>query len=183
MAAKRICSVSGCGKKHLAKGFCNAHYLRLKKFGDALHPVKPCQTFFDKHVGYQGNKCVIWPYHISKAGYPRLGSTGTAHRLMCEATHGQRPSEEYQAAHDCGNRSCINPQHIRWKTPVENAFDRVIHGTHQFGEQIHTAKLSVAQVAEIRMSKGDRQSDLADRYGISQTNVSAIIRRETWKMC
>jgi 5-methylcytosine-specific restriction endonuclease McrA len=35
----RKCSVPGCGRKHLAKGFCNTHYTRVKK-----HPLSPNLT-------------------------------------------------------------------------------------------------------------------------------------------
>lgn len=34
--ADRICSVADCGNPHLARGFCNVHYLRWKKHGDPL---------------------------------------------------------------------------------------------------------------------------------------------------
>lgn len=36
MAEKRLCSVDGCGKPHLARGLCNKHYLRLRIHGHAL---------------------------------------------------------------------------------------------------------------------------------------------------
>ena len=35
----KICSVTGCNNNHLAKGFCNKHYLRNKTYGDPLHVV------------------------------------------------------------------------------------------------------------------------------------------------
>ena len=30
----RVCKVEGCGRKHMASGFCNLHYLRVKKRGE-----------------------------------------------------------------------------------------------------------------------------------------------------
>ena len=35
----KLCSVDGCNNNHLAKGFCNKHYLRNKTYGDPLHVV------------------------------------------------------------------------------------------------------------------------------------------------
>lgn len=32
----RVCDVSGCGRKHSARGYCNIHYQRLLKHGDPL---------------------------------------------------------------------------------------------------------------------------------------------------
>lgn len=33
----KICSVEGCGSKHKAIGYCNAHYFRVKRYGDLNH--------------------------------------------------------------------------------------------------------------------------------------------------
>lgn len=33
--ADRICTVTGCGRKHVARGFCNRHYLRWQHHGSA----------------------------------------------------------------------------------------------------------------------------------------------------
>jgi hypothetical protein len=41
-----VCSVDACGKKAIAKGFCNAHYLRNKKNKDLNKPLR--QRNFDK---------------------------------------------------------------------------------------------------------------------------------------
>lgn len=34
--ADRKCSIEGCNKKHIAKGFCSKHYDKLRKYGDPL---------------------------------------------------------------------------------------------------------------------------------------------------
>ena len=31
----KVCGIDGCERKHKARGFCDSHYKRLKKFGDA----------------------------------------------------------------------------------------------------------------------------------------------------
>jgi hypothetical protein len=52
------------------------------------------------------------------------------------------------------------------------------------GTAIHTAKLNDDQVREIRRmyTAGEaNQKALALRFGIAQKNISALIRRETWK--
>ena len=35
----KLCSIVGCNNNHLAKEFCNKHYLRNKTYGDPLHVV------------------------------------------------------------------------------------------------------------------------------------------------
>jgi hypothetical protein len=51
------------------------------------------------------------------------------------------------------------------------------------GESHGSAKLTESQVLEIRASyaEGSRQVDLAKRYGVAQTLISAIVRRRVWK--
>lgn len=43
----RKCSVEGCGKKHLAKGYCDLHYDRFRKYGD---PLKITRNIFNNGV-------------------------------------------------------------------------------------------------------------------------------------
>jgi hypothetical protein len=101
------------------------------------------------------------------------------HRLVCETVHGDAPPNT-AAAHSCGVPSCINPRHISWKTPHENAEDKKQHGTYLHGESATNAKLTARDVAEIRSIVGIKQSVIAEFYAISQSTVSSIRRRETW---
>jgi len=78
----------------------------------------------------------------------------------------------------------VNPRHLRWATHRENEADKVRHGTLRKGEAVHAAKLSAAEVAEIRTiyaAGGVTQSDLATRFGTSPGNVSRIIRNAEWR--
>ena len=43
----RVCTAEGCDDRARARGWCNKHYLRLRRFGDPLHrrileKTKPC---------------------------------------------------------------------------------------------------------------------------------------------
>lgn len=44
-------------------------------------------------------------------------------RLVCFAEHGDPPSVEYHASHNCHNKACIRPDHIEWQTPEYNSTD------------------------------------------------------------
>lgn len=35
----RLCSITGCERKHEGNGFCRNHNRRYKKYGDPLHPI------------------------------------------------------------------------------------------------------------------------------------------------
>lgn len=46
MAKLRLCSISGCGKRHLARGYCRRHYSRWDRHGDPNYepPVRLCSV-------------------------------------------------------------------------------------------------------------------------------------------
>jgi hypothetical protein len=139
-----------------------------------------------EHVQFGGDNCLTWPFAKSPAGYAqikRAGQTAMATRLMCELAHGAAPSALHQAAHSCGkgHAGCINPNHLRWATPVENNADKKRHGTEPRGEQRTNARLSSQQVLEIRQSRGVHELVLAERYGVSRSAIHNVIGGYTWR--
>jgi hypothetical protein len=48
-------------------------------------------------------------------------------RIICEETYGPPPTSKHQAAHKppCNNNICVNPAHLYWATPAQNAEDMV----------------------------------------------------------
>lgn len=188
-AIKRpYCSVEGCGKPHEARGWCNAHYRRFRAHGDPLgggtrngEPLAFLETVV---FSFEGEECLPWPYGSTSEGYGLININGKkrlATRVVCEHEHGPPPTPEHQAAHNCGkgHLGCVNPRHLRWTTRKENYDDRLIHGTVSRGERNGLAKLTEAQVLEIRASQKP-QSQLAAEYGVAQSNISQIKSRKNW---
>lgn len=73
--------------------------------------------------------------------------------------------------HQCENPMCVNPAHLQAVTPGDHA-------------RLH-AKLSFAIAADIRSLSGTgelSQADLAARYGVDQTTISAVLRNRTWRV-
>jgi hypothetical protein len=105
------------------------------------------------------------------------------HRLILEAFVGKRPAG-MQCRHldgDVTNNRLVN---LQWGTPQEDADDKKRHGTYLTGSQCHTAKITEADVRKIRrLHKMGRhsQQELARMFGLTQTPISLIIRRKTWK--
>ena len=106
-----------------------------------------------------------------------------AHVAMCMLAHGERPSSTHYAAHSCGkgHLGCVNPRHVRWATPLENAMDRIEHGTSRRGEAHYGSKLTESGAREIRALRGiETQESLAKRFGISRTGVSGVQNGHSW---
>jgi len=190
MADSRICSVDGCGKIAEKRGWCNMHYSRWRKHGDVnalICKTRPREAlaFIEFAKTYRGHDCLNWPYSQTSNGYSKIGGgeqgTRLPHRLVCEAAHGSSPSSELQVAHNCGNRLCVNPNHLRWATCCENHADKIGHGTSNRGARNGLAKLTAAEVSRIRELRGEfPQRKIAEMFGITQANVCAIQSGKSW---
>jgi hypothetical protein len=115
-----------------------------------------------------------------------------AHRFAWAISNGQRAGS-LQVLHDCDNPSCVRPGHLRLGTNLDNRFDAQRKGRLATGDRngarLHperlrrgdahgTSKISDAAVREIRhrYARGEKQQALADEFGISNQQVSNIIR-------
>lgn len=187
---KRLCSIPDCGKPHYGHDFCSGHYERFKKHGDPMGGRTPNGEglhYLETVVfPYRGDDCLIWPYYKDGTGYGRVrfgDRHGAVHRLACEQLHGPAPSIKHEAAHNCGNRGCVNPTHIRWATTVENNADKLFHDTHNRGDRNGMSKLTEPQARSIKKAlKEGRllQREIASRMGVCQQTVSNISRGRNW---
>lgn len=111
-------------------------------------------------------------------GVRRVG----VHIIVADAFHGPRPTPRHQARHLNGRPADNRPENIAWGTPQENSDDKRRHGTMPYGERNGVAKLTAAQVLEIRelAAQGVPQKAIAADYGITQANVSLIHLRIRW---
>ncbi|WP_407646485.1 HNH endonuclease [Henriciella aquimarina] len=184
------CSVRDCQRPHLAKGFCSSHYARVQRSGSPS-PRRPFKTNQKKHLAFLGqaldsdtDECIEWPFRLTKQGYARISLFGKpvfVSRAVCAQAHGAPPSQNWHAAHSCGNPCCINPKHLSWKTAAGNMADKIEHGTHQIGEANPHAKLTEDQVLEMRRLRPSHSlSQLAAIFDVTPTTVSGIVRRKSW---
>lgn len=82
--------------------------------------------------------------------------------------------------HTCDNPRCINPSHLLVGTHKDNTADALTRGRFVVGVAHKNAKLTEAQVAEIRQSPLS-SSQLASIYGVGRRVISRIISREDWR--
>lgn len=92
-----------------------------------------------------------------------------AHRAMYEQEVGPIP-EGLTLDHLCRQPACMRPDHL----------EPVTHATNL--QRGRSAKLTAAQVADIRAAASEiKTKDLADRYGISQSQMSRVRRGKRWR--
>lgn len=192
MASSRICTIPGCGKVHEGRGYCSKHYQRWQTHGDPLFSKMTERgeplAFLMEAVSSVEQNCITWPYALSKEGYGSIrykGTTQLAHRMVCELAHGSPPTPQHEAAHSCGRGSggCINPNHLRWATRGENANDRISQRSEPRGDKHPNAKLSTADVLEIRRLVAEKSSThaaIGNRFGVSKKYVGRVANRHRW---
>lgn len=100
------------------------------------------------------------------------------HRLILE-TFSRTPTPVDHCRHLDGSRTNNNISNLVWGTKADNELDKRKHGRIQKGEDHHRSKLSAHQISLIRLSS-ENQYDLADKYGVSQSNISMIKNFKTW---
>jgi hypothetical protein len=186
MASAKKCSVENCKGKFLAKGYCQAHYMRLRVSGDVRPDVPigkstPKGVPYNYMVSHMWDECPKWPFQRDLRGSARIAQGGRhaalVQRIVCEIAHGPAPSPEHDAAHSCGkgHEGCFGAACLRWATRKENVTDTLVHGNHPF------AKINERIVEEIRSAAGSKHRILAEQYGISVQTVGDILRRRTWQ--
>lgn len=196
------CSVSGCtGVGYRARGLCHTHWKINKTYGTPTplcwcgDPVqtnggnrgasKMCaeHTLFKRFWDYvdikSEDECWEWNGSRTAAGYGLIywkDELKYAHRLSIEFS-GREIPERWHACHTCDNPPCVNPKHLFPGTPHENMLDKVSKGRHTFGENHPNAKLSDAEIVEIRKLafEGVWQSDLAKKFGVHPGHISDIV--------
>jgi hypothetical protein len=138
--------------------------------------------FIDKG---DADACWRWTGSIDSHGYGRLSVAGKsllAHRIVFRLTHHMELGD-LLVCHTCDNRACCNPAHLFAGTPADNLRDAVEKGRMPRGEKSPRARLTTDDVKTIRglAAKGQSQRSIASHFGVTQCNVSAIVRRLTWR--
>jgi hypothetical protein len=192
------CKVDGCkgdghrnarnGRYYFHYGYCNAHYLRFVRHGHPTGGLKPHSAageplrFLDNSLQMKTDECIEWPYAKSERGYGLVLYQGKhigVHRLALLLTVGDPPSEMPYALHSCANPPCVNPNHLRWGTPADNAADTVKDGHSLRGEKHGLSKLTTEAVLKIRTDARPAE-EIAKEYGVHKSNIHMIRRHATW---
>jgi hypothetical protein len=134
--------------------------------------------------------CWGWSGTLDEKGYGRVRTwvedrwiPRLAHRVSWELHRGPIP-DGLSVLHTCDNPPCTRPEHLFLGNQLDNMQDCASKDRHTRGERSATAKLTEAQVIEMRarFAAGERNySKLGREYGVSAVQVRSIILRERWK--
>lgn len=136
--------------------------------------------------GYNG--CIEWTGARSDKGYGLRNVAGRVrrvHRLEWEKANGPI-LDGMKVLHTCDNPPCHNVDHLFLGTSLDNTRDMIAKGRHvppphPFGEAHPSARLTNAEVAEIRalyQRGGYTHRGLARMFGVSHARIGALIRRQ-----
>ena len=129
--------------------------------------------------------CIISPYFKDSGGYAVkvYNYKKYLHHRWVYAQHNNIDLEDMKGLvvmHLCDNPSCINIDHLRLATQLDNIRDRNNKGRQAKGINNSQSKITEADVIAIR-SSSLTQKELAIKYGISRGNISQIKSRKLWK--
>jgi hypothetical protein len=113
--------------------------------------------------------------YVDRVRTPKL-----VHALVAEAFIGPRPPGA-EVRHGDGQKQNCHADNLSYGTHSENENDKLLHGTRHRGESSVSAKLTEADVLKIRSLRGVPQQELADTYGVTFSNISAIQLRKSWR--
>lgn len=145
------------------------------------------ERFFAQHTVNE-NGCHVWSGSLHKDGYGQLNymrKYWLAHRLAWTLTKGQIP-DGLCVCHRCDNPPCFNPEHLFLGTHARNMGDMKAKGRRKNvnqGTSNGRSKVTWEQASEIRRlyaAKELNQVQLGERFGITQTSISLLLRNKTW---
>ena len=131
---------------------------------------------------YADGPRIVRPHKSGKRGVHRYFTVAlyqdgrmlrrNVHNLVLIAFVGP-PPPGMEGSHDDGDKDNNRLTNLLYKTHVDNCADKLRHGTQHFGERHAAAKLTTAQVVEIRASDQGLRP-LARLYGVSHKAISLI---------
>ena len=162
----------------------------MAKPGPKRRPIK--DRFWPKVDKRGPDECWEWTACYNEYGYGMIAKGGKdggmerAHLVSWEIHNGPIP-DGLCVLHHCDNPHCVNPRHLFLGTKKDNVHDMSEKGRRSLanrarGEHHGSAKLTEKKVRRIRLllSRRCSQRYIARLFHISQTNVSAINRRDIW---
>jgi hypothetical protein len=175
-----------------ARGWCDKHYKRWRRYGDpsSVHQAYDlregqAQKALAAILVNDSEECLFWPLSTNDNGYGVVRYAGRqqyVHRVVCEAINGPPPTSDHQASHRChnGHLGCVTPKHLSWATPHENCAERprIWDGVRYIGSRLTEDEARKIRDAYARGNVTVRE--LGEQFGISSSHAHNIARGKRW---
>jgi hypothetical protein len=149
-------------------------------------------AYIAANITIDDNGCHNWGGSTSSDGYGQISITGIydrwkirgVHRLAYHLATDHEYASKEQVLHSCDNRACCNVDHLRVGTAIENANDARIRDRLLVGERHKMAKLTNAEVRDIKrciLSGLSNPAISAMFDNASSATVSAIRTGRSWR--
>jgi len=144
------------------------------------------ERFNQKWIPVPESGCWIWIASLDTHGYGHIkenSKTILAHRVSYQLFNGDI-QDGFCVCHTCDERSCVNPKHLFLGTKQDNMSDAAKKDRLAKGEKIGLAKCTEELVKHIRYllnNTNKSQDQISLETGISQSAISEINLRKTWK--
>lgn len=143
------------------------------------------ERFWEKVNKNAPNGCWEWAGSRMRSGHGQIhidGKSKLVHRFAWELNNGPIP-DDLEVCHHCDNPCCVNPAHLFLGTQTDNMADMMSKVRQARGARHSQAKLTEAQVVEIRRRyvRGViTYKMLAAEYGVGTETIALIIQRKNW---
>ncbi len=149
----------------------------MAKPGPNPRPLE--ERFSEKFISIGTGGCWPWTAATNYYGYGKISVSRShwdfAHRVAWPIHYGEIP-DNMLVLHRCDNPLCVNPSHLFLGTQNDNLQDMQKKGRKACGERHGQAKLSDAQIDEIRSLGGTMlQRDIAEIFGTGRRHVGSIL--------
>lgn len=148
------------------------------------------ERFWEKVNKKSDEECWEWEGSCRSDGYGQINrgkrclGMESAHRASWMIHFGEIP-DKLHILHKCDNKLCVNPKHLFLGTNEDNMKDKVKKNLQMKGENVHSSKLTVEDVIEIRKTyrpwkRGYTAPELAKKFGVSDGAIRCVISRRNW---
>lgn len=191
---RNTCSVEGCDRPCVGRGWCDPHYRRWKAYG---HPgTEPLRMFGEPSkrfvaIGYRLTEsgCHEWPQSRNPKGYGHFWAgkergLQAAHRYAWEMANGTPIPPGMEVRHRCDNPPCINPEHLEIGTHTQNIHDSLARSRNTYGDRHPKARLTADQVTQIRRLRAEAAlsfAQLARDFNVAPSTIVQVVKRKTWR--
>jgi len=196
LTVHQVAEVIGAASNNIYYQF-RVNGIKLRKRVD-LHRRKGLLPWLeDALVNRSRLECWLWPFGHDSGGYPVMsgfGGRATYASLILSGFPKPRPPNHF-CLHSCDNRSCVNPDHLRWGS-TQNNMDDMNSRNRGNVDSAHAAarKFTDDEVREIRQRLAalppgrpgggclrlDSVRQIARDYGVYHSNISNIKLGKTY---